>query len=184
MSNDNDEIWRDVPGYEGMYMISTFGNICSVSRKNVYFDRKRKACVTRMVGGKLVKKRIGKTGYISVSLHKDGKRKIFFVHRLVAMVFIDNPFNCKYVNHIDENKSNNHVENLEWIDFKQNVDYSQARIIARVSESGKIEKVYNSINDVREDGYQPSTIIHILNKTRKLKTHKGKRWIEIDRRVL
>ena len=77
MSNDNDEIWRDVPGYEGMYMISTFGNICSVPRKNVYFDRKRKACVTRMVGGKLFKKRIGKTGYISFATQRWKTKNIF-----------------------------------------------------------------------------------------------------------
>lgn len=184
MSKESGEIWKDVPGYEGLYKVSTFGNIFSVPRNNIYFDRKRKINIERKVGGKLVEKRIEKTGYVSVALYKEGERKIFKIHQLVAMAFIKNPFGYKYVNHIDENKSNNHVENLEWIDFKQNVDYSQAKIIARVSETGKIEKVYNSINDVKEDGYQPSTIVHILNNTRKLKTHKGKRWIEIERRVL
>ena len=96
--------------------------------------------------GKVFSKKRGKTkelkpikkghgGYVKVRLYDDGKWKNFFVHRLVAEAFIENPNNFPIINHIDENKSNNNVRNLEWCTAKYNVNYGQAR--RKMSESMK-----------------------------------------------
>lgn len=166
---------RDVQGYDGMYKISNTGKVYSQKRVRRIDKINNPSFV------KEIKPRKDKFGYFYIGLYKDGVRKIFKVHRLVAEAFVDNPMGKKYINHIDENKSNNNSYNLEWVDFKQNVDYSGSRIVARVSQVGKIEKVYNSINEIKDDGYCPSTVTHIINKTRKINTHKNKRWIEIPR---
>ena len=181
MAKAMQEEWRDIKGYEGMYQVSNTGKVLSCKRFQSVIDSGMN--YKREIGGKVIKLQKDKFGYMYVSLHKDGIRKMFKVHRLVAEAFIPNPFGKEYVNHIDEDKSNNLYTNLSWVDFKENVDYSKSRLIARVSEVGKIEKVYNSINEIKEDGYSPSTVTHIVNKSRKIKTHGGKRWIEIPREV-
>lgn len=105
------EIWKDISGYEGLYQVSNLGNVKSMNwggrgySKNLYLKPHNK-------------------GYLQVELKKDGKRKMFVVHRLVAQAFIQNPNNFPIVNHKDENKTNNSAENLEWCDYKYNVRYS------------------------------------------------------------
>lgn len=89
------EVWKPIPGYED-YEISSYGRVWSCKRNIV------------------LKLKTVKTGYVFVSLWKDGKQKMFLVHRLVASLFIDNPHNFPTVNHKDENPSNNVVGNLEW----------------------------------------------------------------------
>lgn len=83
-----------------------------------------------------------KNGYLQVLLYKNGKRNMFLVHRLVAFAFIpnDNPQEKTDINHIDENKSNNMVDNLEWCSKQYNIDYSQAKKVMCI-ETGI---VYNS----------------------------------------
>lgn len=97
------EIWRDVKGYEGLYQVSSLGNIRSVECKNLRWH------IT--------------FGHASVWLYKGRVRKKKFVHRLVAEAFLENPNKCNIVNHKDENGLNNHVENLEWCDAKYNTNY-------------------------------------------------------------
>ena len=92
----NKEIYKDIKGYEGEYKISNRGNVQSCKRNIVM-----KPSLTR------------KNGYLSIGLCQDGKKKYFLVHRLVAEAFIPNPDNLPQVNHIDENKTNNDVSNLE-----------------------------------------------------------------------
>lgn len=82
-----------------------------------------------------MKPTLGSGGYLYILLYFDGERKLRVVHRLVADAFIDNPENMPQVNHIDEVKTNNNVENLEWCDAKYNVNYGTA--IARASEARK-----------------------------------------------
>lgn len=98
------EIWRPVVGYEGLYEVSNTGRV-------------------RRVSDLMVLKFSDSRGYYGVHLRKDGKRKTFRVHRLVAQAFILNPDGLPEVNHIDENKSNNSVDNLEWCDHKYNSLY-------------------------------------------------------------
>ena len=110
-----DEVWKDIEGYEGLYQVSTCGNIKSLakSRKNGngrYYIQKEK----------LLKQSFTTTGYKKVELYKDGKRKSFKVHRLVAIAFIPNPDNKPEVNHIDGNKINNNIDNLEWVTSSEN----------------------------------------------------------------
>lgn len=95
------EEWRPIVGYEGLYEVSNTGQVRRVSDLMVlkFSDRK---------------------GYCGVRLRKDGKRKMFSVHRLVAIAFIQNPYGLPQVNHKDENKKNNNVDNLEWCDHIYN----------------------------------------------------------------
>lgn len=100
------EIWKDIEGYEELYQVSNLGNVYSFySNKKLAFG-------------------IDTSGYRVVNLFKNGKQKTRTVHRLVAKAFISNPNNFPIINHKDENKQNNNVNNLEWCTCKYNINYS------------------------------------------------------------
>ena len=126
------EIWKDIKGYDGIYQISNFGRVRSVDRV-VYGRLSYKN--GRLVKGKLLSLRKGKEGYVRVNLNKDGIKTTYDVHKLVADAFMDNPSNLPQINHKDENKTNNHVGNLEYCDSYYNTNYGTRN--ARISNSLK-----------------------------------------------
>lgn len=114
------EIWKDIAGYEGLYQVSNVGRVRSLKRS--VFVRNRNKYKTLKGSIKTGCYEL-KNGYHVVSLYKDGIGKRFFTHRLVAVAFLENPLNLPQVNHKDENKKNNSVDNLEWCDAKYNTNY-------------------------------------------------------------
>lgn len=104
------EIWKDIPDYPN-YQVSNLGNVKSLNYNH-----------TGKEG--LLKQGKQKNGYLSVFLYKDVKGKTFYVHKLVAMVFLENPYNYPCVNHKDENKENNCLNNLEWVSYQYNNTYN------------------------------------------------------------
>ena len=113
------EVWKDIVGYENLYQISNLGNVKSVEKyvnsclkHNTKIKRKEKML-----------KQYNKSGYLQVALSKNGIKMFFLVHRLVAQAFIPNPNNLPQINHKDENKQNNNINNLEWCDRKYNCNY-------------------------------------------------------------
>lgn len=118
--SEEGETWKPVKDFEDRYQISSFGRLYSVPRK----ERRNNEWVT--VGGRFLNPAIDEDGYYKAVLVKDTVTTDVFVHRLVAINYIENAdpeiFDC--VNHIDGNKRNNHVENLEWCDNQQNVDHA------------------------------------------------------------
>ena len=109
---------KDVVGYERLYAVTSCGKVWSYKRK------------------KFLKPRDNGHGYLYVCLCKDGQRKWCRVHRLVAQTYLPNPENLPQVNHKDENKSNNCLQNLEWCDAKYNINYGNC--ITKFSNSKKI----------------------------------------------
>ena len=108
------EIWKDVVGYEGLYKVSDKGNVYSVERIGTN---------NRKFGGIILKPKYDKDGYLEVGLSKNGTMKTKRMHRIVAEEFIPNPNGLPQVNHLDEDKTNNNVENLEWCDTRYNSNY-------------------------------------------------------------
>ena len=104
------EEWKEIPGYEGLYEVSNKGNVRNVRRN------------------KLLRLSKNNYGYIQVSLYKNGIKTGPKVHRLVAEAFIPNPDNLPMINHKDEDKTNNNVDNLEWCDVKYNNNYGTKNI--------------------------------------------------------
>lgn len=113
------EEYRPVKGYEGYYEISNFGNLRSVDRIVVRNDN-----VKHHYRRRYMTKRFNRDGYPTYKLSKDGVGKIKFAHRLVAEAFLDNPNQYSDVNHIDSNRANCNLDNLEWLDHKSNVSQS------------------------------------------------------------
>lgn len=112
------ELWKDIPGYEGYYEASNLGRIKSKARLVKHYQ-----------GGKLiVKERMLKPNlagpYVSVLLSKEGKRVTFLVHRIIAALFVPNPDNKPKVNHKDFNPRNNAADNLEWTTQQENISHS------------------------------------------------------------
>lgn len=123
--------------------------------------------------GKLLSQCPNKKGYMRVWLTNDNiKGKQFFVHRLVAETFIPNPYNYPMINHKDENKSNNSVENLEWCDNTYNQRYSHALKIKQYDLHGIFIKEWNAISDIERDINVPTTNISKCCKG-KIKTING-----------
>ena len=120
------EEWRPVVGYEGLYEVSSYGKVRSL-------DRYVKTCYGsyRLHKGKVLSPGKDTDGYLKVCLSCNGKNKMFFVHRLAAQAFLLNPDNLPEINHKDEDKTNNSVDNLEWCDRSYNNNYGTARIRAK-----------------------------------------------------
>ena len=112
------EEWRDIQGYEGMYQVSSYGNVKRVAH-DIEFERQGKICVRHLDERMFSLPKPGKEGYLSIQLTKDGKGKDYLVHRLVALAFIPQIEGKPQVNHKDGNKQNNYVENLEWMDARE-----------------------------------------------------------------
>ena len=117
-SNTSKERWKDIPGYSGLYAVSTKGRIWRYKRKVT-----GKCGHYRTLAPKFLTLNDNGRGYLQVNLHKNKRRKMHYVHRLVALTFIKNK-KGKFVNHKDFNRSNNHVNNLEWVTIKQNHKWS------------------------------------------------------------
>lgn len=137
------EIWKEIEGYEGLYMISNFGRV-----KTLNYNHTGKE--------KILLPQTNSNGYYHISLCKDGVRKTYRIHRLVAIHFISNPNNYNVVNHKDENKKNNNVENLEWCTQYYNTNYGTANSKKSVNKkikvkqfdlSGKLIKIWDSASD-------------------------------------
>lgn len=124
------EKWKSIQGYEGQYDVSNLGKVKSVRRKalngNGYQKKK----------DRLLKPHINKGGYATVALCKDGKPKVFLVHRLVAIAFIPNPEGKPIVDHIDTNPLNNAVDNLRWCTQKENCNNPKSRANNSLSKVG------------------------------------------------
>lgn len=112
------EIWKDVVGYEGFYQVSNLGNVKSIERTSINAGSYSGYINTKT---KYLKKIKNKYGYECVVLTKNRKRTSFSVHRLVAVAFLPQVENKNEVNHIDRNKSNNQLSNLEWCNRSENI---------------------------------------------------------------
>lgn len=135
MKNDincKNEVWKPVVGYEDLYEVSSFGRVKSLNYNRTGKEKIRKPLKT-------------KYGYLQVNLCKDGKPKNFKVHRLVAENFIPNPLNLPQINHKDENKENNFVENLEFCDAQYNTNYgtrNERIVLKNINHPSKSKRVY------------------------------------------
>lgn len=148
------EVWKDIPGYEGLYQVSDHGNVRSLNWRNRGFVRN------------LYLKKHNR-GYRHVELRKAGKVKAFTVHRLVATAFIPNPNNYSTVNHKDEDKTNNTVSNLEWCSMSQNMKhtiglhrdryhvegepFSRTEKVVQMSKSGNVLRVWDNLISIKHE---------------------------------
>ena len=162
------EIWKAVKGFEGYYEVSNLGNVRSLYRYK-----------------KVLSPSISpRNGYLYVDLFKPGIRKHYSVHRLVAMHFCSNPLNKPFVNHLDETRTNNRADNLEWVTHKENcnygtaiqrrtahTDYSKRRVnnrnqilkcskpISQYTQGGTVVRIWKSASEcARENGWTTSNI--------------------------
>ena len=147
------EVWKDVVGYEGLYQVSDRGNVYSVERLN---SRGYK------IGGRIMKPNYRRDGYLTVDLHSNGKRRTKKIHRLVAEAFIPNPNNLPEVNHMDENKTNNELSNLEWCTRKHNNNHGTIIERSAQARSKKVRAVnvetgevltFSSVSEAGRKGY-------------------------------
>ena len=113
------EIWKDVDGYSGLYQVSNFGNVKSLSKHVPCKSGK-----TRKLPEKILKPAKTDSGYFVVCLSKNKISKHYKIHRLVASAFIENKERKKCVNHIDGDKTNNNVSNLEWCTYSENMKHA------------------------------------------------------------
>lgn len=133
-----DEYMKDIAGYEGLYAITSCGKVWSY----------RNEC--------FLKPKIRGRGYLTVNLWKDGVFKTKKIHRLVAEAFIPNPDNLPQVNHRDENKTNNCLQNLEWCDAKYNNNYGTRiekikKPILQFTLDGEFVREWPSASDVSKE---------------------------------
>lgn len=144
MINIKKETWENIKGYETYYKISNLGRVKSLAKTIT-----RKDGEVKNLSEKIIKPFLTKKGYKQIVLTKDGDKKKHYIHRLVAQAFIPNPNNLPEVNHINEDKLDNAVENLEWLSRLDNMRHGtlQAR---RAEKAKKTVEVLDSAGTVLE----------------------------------
>lgn len=169
------EIWKYIEGYEGKYQISNFGRVKSLNYNKTGKERLLKINFN--------------SGYGIICLFNKNVRKYLYIHRLVAQAFLENPLNLPEVNHIDEDKTNNSVGNLEWCDSKYNNNHGtriermsktqtnrkdQSIQIDQFTKSGIYVKTWLSTHDAERNGFSRKHIIECCKGI--YKSHKGYIW--------
>ena len=142
-----EEIWKDVIGYENQYQISNLGNFRSCDR---YVKTGRNGSGIRFIKGRILTPCKCKNGYLECSLNYKQERRVYLLHRLVAIHFIPNPENLPEVNHKDENIENNCVDNLEWCTSKYNANYGSRN--QRVGDTKLQKGLCVSVDQYTRDG--------------------------------
>lgn len=172
-----EEIFKDIKNYEGIYKISNTGKVIRLSKSN---DKRYSNKSWEL------KPQMSKKGYYIFNLCKNGKSKIYLLHRLIAEHFIDNKNNYEVVNHKDGNKLNNSLDNLEWCSFKDNVKHAyknelmkNCKKICQYDKKNNFIKKYYSINIASKETNvnQGNISMCVLGKR---KTAGGYIWKEID----
>ncbi len=143
--------WKNVVGYEEIYLVSEYGDVKRIAKTNNQYGI-----------GHILKHSINK-GYANVQLHKNGIVKQMRVHRIVSMAFIENPNNKPHVNHIDGNKLNNHISNLEWCTPREN-EIHKHRVLGKTPRKYIITSTQISgIKALREEGKRLHQIANVYN---------------------
>ena len=173
------EVWKDIQGYEGLYQVSNTGKIKSFCQGT----------------SRILKTTPNNCGYYKVELYKNKKGKMLYIHRLVALSFIDNPQNKTQVNHIDGNKANNSASNLEWLTASENQQHAiknnlhapsyfkgrkgvlsnRSKEVMQLTKDGQfVNYIYSITEAAISVGCKPTSISQALNN--KLKTCRGYVW--------
>ena len=185
------EIWKDVVGYEGLFLVSSYGRVISLSRpysnnKGIAFTRTR-----------ILSPRLNSGGYYQVAFAMNKKISQPHIHKLVAEAFIPNPNNYPQVDHIDCCKLNNRVENLRWCTQSMNnnnpltkdrrksnihitgkkISQSLSMPVVRISLTNPNDiKIYKSRDETKKDGFIPSNVSQVC--LGRYSQHKGFKWID------
>lgn len=148
------EIWKNIGGYSGNYQISNIGNVRSKKRNNYFKILKLESC---------------RLGYKRIMLYKNKIPGRFLVHRLVAAAFIPNYSDLPQINHIDGDKANNNIDNLEWVTSQQNVQHA---INTKLRVTSKGIKHYKSLfdkNSIQKIRYDYNNGIPLIQLSKKYK---------------
>lgn len=177
----NTVIWKSVKGFEGQYEVSNTGLVKSLKGKNPRIMKPRRKKIIKKDGSV-------ELGYEELVLSNKGVPHSKLVHRLVAQAFIPNPENKPEINHLDEDKGNNNIDNLEWNTHEENSNHGtknirsankQSMAVIGVDEFGNIVEIHSSIRSAeRLTGYGHSNISACSNG--KIAKYKGLEWFKID----
>lgn len=183
------EEWRDVVGFEGLYMVSSFGRFISLS-KVVPIHHGQRTTRPKL----LIPSKHKSTGYLRVTLSKDGIHKSILVHRLVATAFLPNPNSKPMIDHIDRNKHNNRIDNLRWCTISENMNnpltiehcrnlnlgrvYPTLRRPVVALKNGIVVKQYDSIKSAIKDGFTNCGIINCC--VGRDQSHYGYQWMYLS----
>ncbi|APD18057.1 HNH endonuclease [Vibrio phage JSF3] len=175
------EIWKDIEGYEGLYQVSSLGNIKSLERSILNKNGKPQRYPEKLLKFDLTK--MENTTYYRVTLSKNHVTTRYLVHRLVASAFINNPSHKPFINHIDNDGTNNSINNLEWCTHSENMKHAQnqGRLFNAQSKGGKL----GSIKEVQAAIIKSQSIVgniygnwEVLKPLGKQGKGKGKYYVE------
>ena len=158
-------VYRPVKQFEGLYEISDMGSVRAVPREIIRSNGCKQTFKSRFL-----KTNIDGNGYVKVSLQRDGKRYTVRIHVLVANAFLPNPKNLPEVNHIDEDKTNNTLLNLERCTSQYNVEYSKAERL-NFNKNGETIEIFNLNKFCRDNALDQSCMSRVRNGINK--QHKG-----------
>ena len=182
------EVWKDIKGYEGLYQVSNLGRVKSLHQRAIKRNSKIKINYEQ-----ILKPVIGKNGYSTVTLYKkENNNKLknnYKIHRLVAESFLNNSQNFPQVNHIDENKQNNKLSNLQWVSSSQNNNHGtrnkrvaekMRKPVCQFDMDGNLVKIWWSLNILKNYGFRIEKISEVCNNKKGRKSSGGFKWKYYD----
>lgn len=188
-----EEIWKDIIGWEGLFQVSNLGRFKALEKKVV-----SKHGITYSHEERIIKGHI-RYGYRVIGLRRPGVHKNVLAHRAIATAFIPNPENKPCINHKDGNKGNNDLSNLEWVTYSENLQHAydnnlkkpaqlgkfgskhhRSKKVAMLTMSGKLIKTFDSMSIAgREMGFDRGNISGACNG--RLKSLGGYKWVHADK---